>query len=133
MLTVQVYGWVTSDQVYATAVPGTPLAAASSYTTASTGDPEWIQLLQISDRGIEVSTWSGATLNWLQPQDYNPSPMANSTANVRTYRAIAMTALGTAFAVVDSATAANSSIQSWEMDNDLTDWTATGTVVAFND
>jgi len=59
--------------------------------------------------------------------------MANSTVNVRTYGALAMTALGTAFAVVvDSAAAANSSIQSWQMNDDLTDWTATGTVVAWN-
>lgn len=74
---------------------------------------------------MEVNTWSGYAKTWVK-QDNHPSAMANSTANVKSYTAIAVTAIGSAFAVVQSA--GNDSIQSWQVNENLLDWTSTGTV-----
>lgn len=51
--------------------------------------------------------------------------MANSTANVQSFGAIAMTAAGRALAVV---TSNRTQIQSWQVGDDLVDWTSAGTV-----
>ncbi|KAF8852319.1 hypothetical protein BDZ45DRAFT_695169 [Acephala macrosclerotiorum] len=77
--------WSNACQTYDIGVSGTPLAAASAYTNVTTGYESWVQLLQLSDTGIEVNTWSGNINDWLE-QDNHPSPMANSTVNVKTYR-----------------------------------------------
>ena len=81
--------------------------------------------MQLSDQGVEVSTWSGAIDNWLDYY-YHPSPMTNSTENAKKYGAIAVTAIGSAFAVVNEAGV--DTIQSWQVNDDMLDWTATGAV-----
>jgi hypothetical protein len=91
----------------------------------STGFETWIQVMQLSGQGVELSTWSGAINDWLEYY-YHPSPMANSTGNVKTYGALAVTAIGSAFAVVNQAGV--DTIQSWQVNDDLLDWTATGEV-----
>lgn len=48
--------------------------------------------------------------------------MANSTEDAKTYGAIAVTAFGTAFAVINSA--GSDSIQSWQLNNNTVDWAA---------
>lgn len=120
--------WSNSCQTYDISVSGTPLAAASAYTNVTTGYESWIQLLQLSGTGIEVNTWSGNIKDWLE-QDNHPSPMANSTINVKTYSSITVTAAGRAFAVVESA--GNDTIQGWQLNDDLISWTSTGTVVSW--
>lgn len=52
--------------------------------------------------------------------------MANSTANVKTYGNFAVTAIGSAFAVVKDTGV--DTIQSWQVNDNMLDWTATGTV-----
>jgi hypothetical protein len=94
--------------------------------------------LEVSNKGIGISTWSagpsGAPGSWLQPQVYTPSAMSNSTANVRVYGDVAMTALGNAYAVVySSGEPGNASVESWSMNADLTDWISTETVVKLSD
>jgi len=132
-LTSSVDGWVTENQVYGPGFPGTPLAAAASNNNPSS-EPDWIQLLQLSDRGIGVNTWSHAAEGWSQPQVYTPSSMSNSTANTRSYGAVAMTAFGNAFAVVGSpAQPGNVSVESWSMNDDLINWISTGAVVRWNE
>jgi hypothetical protein len=121
----QVYAWLPNEQVYDVAAPATPLAAASAYTNVSTGFDSWIQVLQLSDQGVEVSTWSGNLNDWLQYY-YHPSPMANSTLNVKAYGAVAVTAIGSAFAVVKGT--GPDTIQSWQVGSNLVDWTSTGAV-----
>jgi len=60
--------------------------------------------------------------------------MSNSTKNAKSYGAVAMTAMGKAFAVVGSpGDQGNASVESWSMNDDLTDWTYTGTVVKWSD
>ena len=119
-----VYGWNTPLEIYNTAPPGTPIAAASSYSNTSNGFDTWIELLYLSNRGIEVNTWSGSR-GWL-PGTNHPSSMSNSTANARSYSALAVTAIGKAFAVVTEGQ--NNMIDSWQVADDTLDWTSTGTV-----
>ncbi|KUJ24686.1 uncharacterized protein LY89DRAFT_713478 [Mollisia scopiformis] len=121
-------GWSDTEQVYNVGVAGTPLAAASSYTNVTSGFESWIQMLQLSTTGIEVNTWSGNINDWLDQYNH-PSPMANSSVNVKEYDSIAVTAIGSAFAVVKSS--GNDSIQSWQVSDDLLDWTSTGTVAVW--
>ncbi|KAE8440490.1 hypothetical protein EG329_007423 [Mollisiaceae sp. DMI_Dod_QoI] len=118
--------WIPTDQVYDVAISGTPLAAASSPSTfpGSGGYELWIELLSLSNRGIEIDTWSGAINDWLQ-HDNHPSVMANSTQNEQTYGSIAMTAAGKAFSVVTSNV---TEIQSWQVRDDMVDWASIGVV-----
>ncbi|KAH6677389.1 hypothetical protein B0J14DRAFT_584150 [Halenospora varia] len=121
-----VTAWVPSTQIYDVATSGTPLAAASSPNTfpGSNGYELWIELLSLSNRGIEVDTWSGAVNDWLQHENH-PSVMANSTENKQIYRSIAMTVAGKAFAVVTSNV---TEIQSWQVGDDMVDWKSIGVV-----
>jgi hypothetical protein len=121
-------GWSDTEQVYNIAVAGTPLAAASSYLNVSTGYELWIQMLQISETGVEANSWSGNINDWLDQYNH-PSVMANSTVNIKSYSAIAMTAIGSAFAVVTSG--GNDTIQAWQVNDNLLDWTSSGTVVSW--
>lgn len=113
-------------QTYNAAAPGTPIAAASSYSNISTGYETWIELLSLSATGIEVDTWSGQINDWLE-HDNHPSSMANSTANAKTYEAVAVTAMGQAFAAV-SISDEKYIIESWQVADDMVDWSSTGTV-----
>jgi hypothetical protein len=83
-------------------------------------------VLSLSKEGIEVDTWSGAINNWLEHENH-PSAMSNSTANVITYRSIAVTALGSAFAVV-SQEGQEDVIEWWQVADDLVDWSFVGNV-----
>lgn len=129
-------GWSYTEEIYKAGVAGTPLAAASSYTNVSTGTgydsyPEsWIQRLQLSNTGIEANTWTGDTYSWVE-QYYHPPAMTNSTVNARSYSAIAVTSIGSAFAVVTLD--GNSSIEGWQVEDSLLDWSSTGTVVILSD
>lgn len=124
---------MTENEIYGREFPATPLAVGASITNTSSV-PSWIQLLRLSERGIGVSSWDDTRGGWIQPPVYTPSAMSNSTANVKTYGAVAMTALGDAFAVVSvPGESGNVSVESWSMNDDLTDWTSTGTVVKWSD
>ncbi len=118
--------WSPSSQTYSAAAAGTPIAAASSYSNVSTGYETWIQMLSLSNTGIEVDTWFGQINDWLQ-HDNHPSTMANSTANPKTYEAVAVTAMGKAFAAV-SITDLKYIIESWQLADDMVGWTSTGVV-----
>jgi VCBS repeat-containing protein len=61
---------------------------------------------------------------WLQHENH-PSVMANSTENKQAYGSLAMTAAGKAFAVVTSNI---TEIQSWQVGDDMVDWTSVGVV-----
>ncbi len=83
-------------------------------------------MLSLSNTGIEVDTWFGQINDWLQ-HDNHPSTMANSTANPKTYEAVAVTAMGKAFAAV-SITDLKYIIESWQLADDMVGWTSTGVV-----
>ena len=53
--------------------------------------------------------------------------MANSTTNAHVYGAVAVTAAGRAFAVVNTAEQ-KASIAAWQVADDTVDWISTGTV-----
>lgn len=125
-LTPPVYGWSTSEQIYLEAPYGTPIAAASSYQNVSGGEELWIEVLSLSSRGIQVDTWAGAENDWLAHETH-PSAMSNSTTNPKVFGSIAVTAMGSAYAVVES-TNGTLSIGSWQVADDYTDWTASGDV-----
>jgi hypothetical protein len=116
-----VYGWSTSEQIYSVAAYGTPIAAASSYYNVSTGFELWIELLSLSSRGIQVNTWEGSRNDWAAYETH-PSAMSNSTTNPKVYGPVAMTAMGTAYAIVQSTTG-NMTIGRWQVSDDYTDWT----------
>lgn len=78
----------------------------------------------MSNRGIEVDTWSGALNDWLQHENH-PSVMGNSTESKQAYGSIAMTASRKAFAVVTSNV---TEIQSWQVSDDMVDWRPIGVV-----
>ncbi|KAL9036679.1 MAG: hypothetical protein Q9214_006029, partial [Letrouitia sp. 1 TL-2023] len=59
-------GWSLNEQKYYAIPPGSPIAAAASYSKASTGYETWIEVLFLSKTGITVNTWSGAINDWLQ-------------------------------------------------------------------
>jgi hypothetical protein len=120
-----VYGWSVNEQIYYAVPPGTPIAAASAYSNVSSGLESWIEVLSLSDSGVEVDTWSGEINDWLQ-HDAHPSVMANSTRNGTVYGSVAVTAIGNAFAVVTENQ--SDTIQSWQVANDLIDWGSVGTV-----
>ena len=103
---------------------GSPIAAASSFSSLSTGSNTWIKVLSLSNTGIEVDTWSGGTNTWLQNSS-RPSTMSNSTSE-GSFRSIAVTALGRAFAV-ESTPGKENIIQSWQLEDNV-DWKETGNV-----
>lgn len=119
------YGWSINEQIYYAVPPGTPIAAASAYSNVSSGFESWIEVLSLSDSGVEVDTWSGEINDWLQ-HDAHPSVMANSTRNGTIYGSVAITAIGNAFAVVTQNQ--SDTIQNWQVANDLIDWGSVGTV-----
>lgn len=115
-------------QTYNAAPPGTPIAAASSYSNLSLGYHTWIGLLSLSATGIEVASWSGLIGKWLV-QNNHPLPMTNSTANPKIYGALAVTAIGRAFAFVSTSDQdPKYAIESWQVADDFVSWTSTGTV-----
>lgn len=118
--------WIPDIQTYNAAPAGTPIAAASSYSNALTGYDTWIELLSLSATGIQVGSWSGLDARWLV-QDNHPSPMTNSTANPKIFGALAVTAIGRAFAVVSTSDQKHA-IESWQVADDFVSWTSTGTV-----
>jgi hypothetical protein len=123
---VEVYGWSVNEQIYYAVAPGTPIAAASSYTTVSEGLETWIEVLSLSNNGIEVDTWSGAINDWLEHETH-PSALSNSTANTKAYRSIAVTAIGSAFAVVNQE-GQKDMIEWAQVGDDMVDWTLVGKV-----
>jgi hypothetical protein len=121
-----VYGWSTSEQVYLVAPYGTPIAASSSYQNITNGAELWIELLSVSSRGIQVDTWKGGVNDWIAHETH-PSAMSNSTTNPKLFGAVAMTAMGSAYAVVESSNG-TLGISSWQVADDDTDWTEIGNV-----
>ena len=119
-------GWNLNVERYSPISSGSPIAAASSYTNVSSGLETWIEALSISERGIQVSTWSGEANYWLQA--YNvPTAMTNSTSDQKVYGAVAVTAMGSAFGVVKKKGQADT-IESWQVADDMIDWTSGGNV-----
>lgn len=53
--------------------------------------------------------------------------MANSTSNMRIYESVAVTAIGNGFSVVKR-DGQPDAIESWQVTNDLVDWTLIGNV-----
>ena len=118
--------WGLNVQTYNAIPSGSPIAAASSYSNVSTGFETWIEVLSVSSNGIEVNTWSGAINGWLE--QYNqPSAMANSTGNGRSYGSVAVTATGTAYGVVMQEGQVDS-IERWQVRDDMVDWSLVGNV-----
>lgn len=119
-------GWSLNEQIYNTISSGSPIAAASSYSNVSTGFETWIEVLSISNGGVEVNTWSGTIRDWLE--QYNvPSVMANSTSDKKVYGAVAVTATGNAFGVVKKIGQADT-IENWQVADDMVDWSLVGAV-----
>ncbi|KAL8827857.1 MAG: hypothetical protein Q9191_002938 [Dirinaria sp. TL-2023a] len=119
-------GWRLSAQIYHAIPSGSPIAAASSYSNVSTGFETWIEVLSLSDRGIEVNTWSGAINAWAQ-QYVHPSVMVNSTNIKGAFEDVAVTATGNAFGVLKQQGHADT-IQHWLVEDDTVNWNLLGTV-----
>lgn len=99
---------------------GSFIAAASSYSNATTGYPTWVSRLAISDRGVQISAKSGALNKWVQ-KGVNPSVMSNSTTNRRNYGSVAVTAMGSAFGVVSEQNVVDR-IEHWQVEDNTVDW-----------
>ena len=123
---IAIASWGLNAQTYNAIPSGSPIAAASSYSNVSKGFETWIEVLSVSNRGIEVNTWSGAINDWLE-QYTHPSAMANSTGSERSYGSVAVTATGTAFGVVQQDGQVDR-IESWQVQDDTVDWSSVGTV-----
>ena len=121
---ITIANWGLNAQIYNAIPSGSPIAAASSYSNVSTGFETWIEVLSVSNKGIEVNTWSGAINDWLE-QYNNPSAMVNSTGSGRSYESVAVTATGTAFGVVKQDGQADR-IESWQVQDDTVDWSLVG-------
>lgn len=119
-------GWSLNAQVYDNISFGSPIAAASSYANLTSGFENWIEVLFISHRGVQVNTWSGAINDWLE-FNANPSVMANSTSNPKLYGSVAVTATGNAFGVVKQ-TGQMDKIENWQVEDDMVDWKLVGNV-----
>lgn len=131
-LTLQfsVHRWFENAEVaedYHAAAPGTPIAVAIIYSSpfAATGDDIWAKLLLLSATGIEVKTWSEEIRHRINRGKHPPS-MRNSTANPKTFGAVATINIGQAFAVV-STNDQKYAIETWRIVN-LTSWIFTGPV-----
>lgn len=111
------------------AAPGTPIAQAVSTTNYSMGakdEYDWQKLLTLSATGIDIQTSTHATgIRWAHGKQ--PSSMANSTADPRTFGALAMTNIGKAFAIVSTGDHKRT-IESWQLGDDFESWTSTGSV-----
>ena len=118
--------WSLNEQIYDPIPAGSPIAAASSYSNVSAGYETWIEVLYLSNTGVEVNTWSGVINDWLARQSH-PSVMANSTSNMRIYEGVAVTAIGNGFSVVKQ-DGKPDAIEGWQVTNDLVDWTLMGNV-----
>ena len=119
-------GWSLNEQIYQTIPSGSPIAAASSYSNVSTGYETWIEVLSLSDGGIEVNTWSGAINDWLELYAH-PSVMVNSTSNKSVYGSVAVTAIGNAFGIMNQDGQVDV-IRSWQLADDMLSWRLTGNV-----
>ncbi|MCJ1422269.1 hypothetical protein MMC29_000149 [Sticta canariensis] len=118
-------GWVTNAEILDPIPYGSPIAAASSYFDFSPVDgPAWVEVISLNTTGIEVRTWSGAENAWLTSHQH-PSEMANSTNNMKIYGSVAITAIGSAFAVVKEDGEADS-ILNWQVADDTVDWRSSG-------
>lgn len=121
-----VAGWSLNEQTYDAIPSDSSIAAASSYSEVSTGLETWIEVLSAFDKGLEVDTWSGAINGWLEQYEH-PSAMVNLTGNGKVYGSVAVTAIGRAFAVVRQDGHVDE-IQSWQVEDDLVDWSLVGNV-----
>lgn len=120
-------GWSVSAEVFDPIPSGSPIAAASSYSHVAVGDgPNWIEVVSLNTTGMEVNTWSGASNDWLA-HNLHPSAMANSTDNVKIYGSVAVTAIGSAFAVVKQDGQADA-IGNWQVADDTVDWNLIGNI-----
>lgn len=119
-------GWSLNEEIYNTIPSGLSIAAASSYSRAFTGFETWMEVLSLSNKGVEVSTWSGVKNGWLE-QYNNPSAMVKSTGSGRSYGSVAVTAIGSAFGVVKQEGHVDS-IETWQLRDDMVDWSLTGNV-----
>ncbi|KAL8718190.1 MAG: hypothetical protein Q9225_004652 [Loekoesia sp. 1 TL-2023] len=119
-------GWSLTEQVYRPIPYGSKIAAASSYTNVSSGLETWIEVLSISDKGVEVDTWSGAINDWLR-HGANPVTMTNSSSNGKSYESVAVTATGSAFGAVRQDGRVDQ-IENWQVTDDLVDWVLVGNV-----
>ena len=90
------------------------------------GLESWIEVLYVSNKGVEVNTWSGAINDWLEQYNH-PSVMVNSTGSERSYGSVAVTAAGTAFGVVEQDGRVDR-IESWQVHDDMVDWSSVGDV-----
>ena len=120
--------WSLNEQIYSTIPSGSSIAAASSYSKDPSGFETWIELLSASsNQGFEVDTWSGAINDWLE-QYTHPMSMNNETRKGgRICGNVAVTAMGTAFGAIQP-DGGSCSIESWQVDDDMVDWTFTGYV-----
>lgn len=109
-----------------------PIAASASYTSVSwTGDVNtefetWGETLTLSRNGIKTNTYMGAHNDW-EAMGAHPSAMSNSTQNSKVFKSIAATAIGAAFAVVESDGKADV-IEAYQVKDDTINWSSTGTV-----
>ena len=92
----------------------------------STGYETWIEVLSLSNEGIEVDTWSGVINDWVE-QYAHPSVMVNLTSNKKIYGDVAVTATGNAFGVVIQDGQADG-IENWLVADDMVDWSLIGNV-----
>lgn len=99
------------------------MASSPNLYPGKDGFELWIQLLSVSDQGVVVNPWYAG--NWLTHPP-NPYLMSNSTEYPRKFGSIAMTASAKAYAVVMSANITE--IQSWQVADDLINWSSTGKV-----
>ena len=118
--------WSLNEDTFDPIPAGSPIASASSYSNVSIGNETWIEVLYLSNTGVEVNTWSGEIGDWLARQSH-PSVMANSTNNMRIYESVAVTAIGNAFSVVKREGKPDA-IEGWQVTNDFVDWTLVGNV-----
>lgn len=113
-------------RIYSAIPVGSPIAAASSDSKVPSGIETWVEILSLSNKGVQVNTWLGAINDWEQ-QNVNPSVMANSTNNERIFEAVAVTATGNAFGVVKRDGQVDT-IEQWLLEDDMVDWSLVGTV-----
>ena len=129
-------GWSLNEMTLSAIPPSSPIAAASSYDNFTNGFEDWIEILSVYSKGIEVMTWSGAINGW-QELAARPPVLANVTEingskNIteKIFGDLAVTATGAAFAVVttlDDGMSADS-IENWQVDDDAVTWAFVGNV-----
>ena len=124
-------GWIVNHQVFASIPSGSPIAASVSYTNGSNGFQSWLEVLSVSSKGIQTNTWSGEISDWLELAAY-PVAMRNDTDGTdagkrKSYGDVAVTATGTAFAVVMQEGEADT-IEKWQVEDDVVTWDFVGIV-----